>query len=135
MKTEHYKQIACISAESATEFETKSNAILAGVKDPEILFDQSKPYTAYIIYKVRKDIPETVLELLEMLDDDGGRATCADCPYLVRSKDKRKAWHTCSKKAEPTRADSRACEDYYMEKRKLHREIINEFMNIPYTVE
>lgn len=135
MRNEHYKQVACVSELDAESFEQKINTILAGIIDPEIILDKAKPFTAYIIYRVRKDVPETVLELLEMLDVDGGCATCQNCPHLVRSKDKRKKWHKCGLTGEQVKEDSRACETYYIEKRKQYREIIEEYMQIPYTIE
>lgn len=135
MRSERYKQVACISETNAHAFEQKTNAILAGIINPEIILDKVKPFTAYIFYNIRKDVPETVLELLEMLDTDGGRATCEKCPHFVRSTDRRRKWHTCDHDGQPTRADSRACEVYYMEKHKLYTEAIEQYKNIPYEIE
>ena len=135
MRNDRFKQVACVSAPDAATFETQSNAILAGINDPEIIFDKTRPFTAYIVYRVRKDVPETVLELLELLDDDGGHATCANCPHLQRSEDKRKKWHTCRLTGERTREDSRACEHYYVAKRQTQREALQQYQNLPYTIE
>lgn len=135
MRAERYKQIACISEKDARTFETKANALLAGITEPEIILDRTKPYTAYIIYNVRKDAPESIIELLEMLDKDGGRATCANCPHFVRSTDRRKRWHYCNHKDTRVHEGARACEVYYLERMTNPAEAIEQFKNIPYEIE
>lgn len=134
MKEATFKQLACISEKSAAVFEQKTNYILSQMEDPEIILDRSQPFTAYIIYSVRKDYPETVLELLEMLDGNDGRASCADCPAFIKSKDKRRKWGSCKRKAEKTRCDARACELYYLERRREAERIAEEFEQIPATI-
>ena len=135
MKSTKFKQCACISELNAGAFQDKANAVLSHLPEPEIVVDQTKPFTMYIFYTVRRDTPETVLELLEMLDADGGHAQCQDCPAFVRSKDRRKKWGSCSRKAEPTRCDARACELYYLERKREAMAIAKEFEQIPYTID
>ena len=135
MKDTKFKQCACISETSAGAFQDAANAILAQLPDPEIVIDKSKPFTMYVFYNVKRSTPETVLELLEMLDKDGGNAHCEDCPAFIRCKDKRKKWGRCRRKPEPVRSDARACELYYLERRREADRIAEEFKQIPYTIE
>lgn len=135
MRTARFKQVACISEPNAAAFQDRANEILAQASDPEIVFDQTLPFTAYIFFNVRRDQPDTVLELLEMLDADGGHAHCEDCPAFIRSKDKRKKWGSCRRKVTKTKCDSRACELYYLELRREAAQIAEEFKQIPYQIE
>lgn len=135
MRNAKIKQCACISEASAAAFQDAANAILAQTPEPEIVIDKTQPFTAYIFYKVSKEVPETVLELLELLDHDGGRAQCQDCPEFIRSKDKRRKWGKCRRKNTETRTDARACELYYLARRREAEAITNEYKQIPYTTE
>lgn len=135
MRTAKFKQVACVSESNAAAFETKANLILAQSSDSEVVMDRTLPFTAYIFFNVRKDQPETVLELLEMLDGDGGHAVCEDCPAFIKSKDKRTKWGKCKRKPQPTRCDSRACELYYLERRREAQAITEELNQIPFTIE
>ena len=135
MKDTKFKQCVCISETSAEAFQDAANAILAQLPEPIIELDKTKPFTMYVFYNVRRTAPETVLELLEMLDADGGNAQCEDCPSFMRSTDKRKKWGECRRKNEPKRTDSRACEIYYLERRREAAAIAAEFEQIPYTIE
>lgn len=135
MRTARFKQVACISEPNAAAFQDRANEILAQASDPEIVFDQTLPFTAYIFFNVRRDQPDTVLELFEMLDADGGNAVCEDCPAFIRSKDKRKKWGSCRRKVTKTKCDSRACELYYLELRREAAAIAEEFEQLPYQIE
>ena len=134
MKERIFKQLACVSEKDAASFEDKVNDVLAQTPDPEIIIDKTKPFTMYVLYKVSKNVPECALELLEMLDSNGGHATCEDCDYFIRDKDRRKKWGICNrKKDEKTRADARACELYYLELRKDAAQLLKQYEQIPYT--
>ena len=135
MRTEHYKQVAVISETTPEAFENKLNAVLAGITSPEIVFDQSRSFTATIIYKVRKDVPESLIELLELMDNDGEHHTCNECPYLQRSKDKRKKWLVCTHSQGKTQATSRACEAFYMWRLARYKELVEEYKKMPYEIE
>lgn len=135
MKTAKFKQIACIAETDPDLFQAKVNAILSHTANPEIIFDQVRPFTMYVVYTVQKNQPETFLELLEMLDKDGGHAICEQCPHFVRSPDKRKKRGTCSHKIEETRKDARACETYYLMLRGLSDSMIKEYEEIPYMID
>lgn len=135
MRSIKFKQCACISEASAGAFQDAINAILQQTPEPEIVIDKTQPFTAYIFYRVRKDAPETVLELLEMLDTSGGHAQCKDCPAYEPPTDKRRKWGHCRQKNEKTRGDLRACEIYYLGKRHEKLDLYNEYKQIPYTIE
>lgn len=132
MKEKQYKQIYCISEHDAASFEERANDVLAQTPEPEIFIDQSRPFTMYIVYSVSKNIPESALELLEMLDPDGGRANCCDCRYFEPSNDHRKKWGACRKKGQGTRCDSRACEVYYLERRQNAAKLAEQYNNLPF---
>ncbi len=133
MKERIFKQLACVSENDAANFENKANDILAQTPDPEIIIDQTRPFTMYVLYKVSKNVPESALELLELLDPNGGHATCEDCDYFIKDKDHRKKWGICSrKKGERTHINGRACEFYYLELRKDAAELIKKYEQIPY---
>lgn len=51
MDNANYKQIAVITANSATTFEQRVNAILKHVINPRIVFEKSRPLMAYIVYE------------------------------------------------------------------------------------
>lgn len=134
MKERVFKQLACVSEDDAANFENKVNDILAQTPDPEIIIDQTRPFTMYVLYKVRKSAPESALELLELLDPNGGHATCKNCDYFIKDKDRRKKWGICSrKKGERTHTDARACELYYLELRKDAAQLLKQYEQIPYT--
>lgn len=135
MKDTKFKQCACISEASAAAFQDAANGLLAQLANPEIIIDQTQPFTMYVFYNVHRDTPETVLELLEKLDADGGCAKCDNCPAFIRSKDKRRKWGSCRRTAQPIRCDTRACELYYLERRREADQIAEEFKQIPFTIE
>ena len=135
MRSTKFKQCACISEASAAAFQDAANAILAQTPEPEIVIDKTQPFTAYIFYKVSKKVPETVLELLELLDANGGNATCENCPAFIRSNDRRRKWGSCRRKGIKTKCDARACELYYLQLRREAEQITKEFEQIPYTID
>lgn len=111
MKTERMKQIRCISAPDPVAFEGAMNEALAGIADPDITFDRTRPFTAYIAYTVQRDLPECVQELLEMVC---GHGYCGDCPFYEAPADRRRKWGKCKIKPTKTKTDSPACEIYYL---------------------
>lgn len=134
MKERAFKQLACVSEKDAASFEDKVNDVLAQTPDPEIIIDQTRPFTMYVLYNVSKNVPESALELLELLDPNGGHATCKNCDYFTKDNDRRKKWGICSrKKGEKTHADARACELYYLELRKDAAQLLRQYEQISYT--
>lgn len=135
MKSAKFKQIACIAETDPDRFQTKVNAILSHTANPEIIFDKVQPYTMYVVYTVHKNEPESFLELLEMLDPNGGKATCSSCPYFQIGKDRRRKWGTCTHKDKPANKKGRACELYYLMLRGLSESVIEEYEQIPYMID
>ena len=134
MKHTTLKQCACISEQSAAAFQDAANALLAQLPDPEIILDQTRPFTMYVFYNVKRDTPEDFLELLEMLDKDGG-ARCADCPAFIPDADKRRKRGRCKLKAGELWRDLPACEFYYMKRRDGKTRIVDELAQVPYLIE
>lgn len=133
MKVERYKQIIAICESNAEDFQDKMNDALAGISDPEVVFDSNRSFTAYITYRVRKNVPEDVLELLEMIN--GEPHYCEECPHFEREKDKRKKWTLCRLKREQTRPDSRACEHYYLWRMKQIEQAALQYKEKPFMIE
>ena len=97
MRSEKYKQAIVVQESNAKDFQSSLNNVLSGLINPEIVIERSIPFTAYIFYTASKDIPESVLELLELLD--GEHHTCQECPYFTMPTDKRMRKGNCSIKA------------------------------------
>jgi len=132
MRSEKYKQVVVISEDNAEEFQDKMNSALSKVADPEIVFDSNRSFTAYVTYKVSKDVPESVLELLELVADE--RHYCEECPHFVISDDKRKKWGSCSLKQGKARPDSRACEHFYIWRMRQLEQIAEDYKEIPFEI-
>ena len=133
MRNDKLKQCACISEQSAGAFQDAANALLARVPNPEIVLDQTRPFTMYVFYTVNRPMPETILELLEMMDKDG-TAQCADCPAFIRDADKRRKRGKCKLRAGEFRQDLPACEFYYMKRRDGKTRIVDELAQVPYLI-
>lgn len=133
MRSDHIKQIIAISESNAADFQQKMNEALSEVVNPEVIFDRSIPFTAYITYSVRKDVPETALELLELLD--GSSHDCEECPYFIMNSDKRTRWGECSFKKKKTRINSTACEQFYLWRMKEVEKAKKLYSDIPYIAE
>lgn len=78
--------------------------------------------TFWIFYTLTVEEPETLADTCELA---GEKATCYDCPFIMRDLnrygniDARKRWATCGKTGERTHIESAACDEYYrLERRK-----------------
>lgn len=133
MKTERVKQIICISEPNAEIFENRMNEALSHVVDPEIHLDTNRSFTAYIFYNVKRDVPEDILELFEMVEGEHHR--CNECPHYVPPTDKRRKWGRCAITSGQVRADGPACEHYYLLKYKSLSAASSKYRELPYTLE
>lgn len=132
MKQDKIMQVVVIKETDAEVFEERMNEALSNITDPEIkIFDA--PYTAVITYRVTRSVPEDILELLELVD--GQRHCCSECPHYIPPSDKRKKWGNCSQTAQKTRADSRACEGYYLCRYRMLSEAAEAYKELPYKAE
>ena len=130
MRSDKFKQAIVIQESNAADFQAALNDALSGLNDPEINIERSIPFTAYIFYTARRDVPESVLELFEMID--GESHTCQECPYLSMPDDRRVKRGTCSVKACQTRKDSTACEHFYLWKHKQLEKVDEIYKQIPF---
>lgn len=133
MRSEQYKQVIAICESNAEDFQDKLNNALAGMTNPEITFDPNRSFTAYVTYNVRKDVPEDVLELLEMIN--GESHYCDECPYFEGSNDKRRKWGSCTMKKIKTRPEGRACEHFYLWRFKQLELASAKYKEIPFQIE
>lgn len=133
MRTERVKQIICICETNATIFENKMNDALSHLVDPEIHIDANRSFTAYIFYNVKRDVPEDILELFEMVE--GEHHICKDCPHYIPPEDKRKKWGSCAITSMQTKRDTPACEHYYLLKYKTLSAASDKYRELPYVLE
>lgn len=133
MRQDRIKQIICINASSPDDFQDRMNEALSHVSNPEIMFYKDMPYYAVISYAVRRDMPESALELFEMVEGKG--YTCEACPHFGKSDDKRKKWGYCTLTSEPTRIDSRACERFYVYRYKVLADAKDQYLELPFVAE
>lgn len=133
MKQDKVKQIICITEPDPAVFETKMNDALSNLANPDVHIFESMPFTAIITYTVSRDMPESILELFEMVD--GEHHTCSGCPHYVAPEDGRRKWGSCSATLTKARGDSRACEHYYLYRYKALTEARDKYLELPFTVE
>lgn len=133
MRQDKYKQAIVIAEKDAASFERKLNEALNRVTNPEIQIDNNLPFTAYILYSVCRDVPESVLELFELLD--GCSHSCIECPHFVEPTDKRCKWGSCTLRIEKTRGESRACEHFYVWRLKEIEQAEKLYKELPFTIE
>ena len=111
MKQNLITQTVIIHEETASLFETKMNEALAKMSNPQIKFQDSVPFCAYITYQIEQKISETAED--EYVEKTGEHACCGDCPYIKLSEDKRVKFHTCKYNEYAIKVTTPACELYY----------------------
>ena len=110
MKTKTRLRVTAIQAASAEEFNEIIAEVLERADAPKITFLQAAPFTAYVEYREVEEIPETLAECYELA---GEGATCGECPFLVKSKDRRCVWHYCAQYGKKTKETTPACDNFY----------------------
>lgn len=110
MKQTRQKRVCAVQTATAEEFNRVINAELEKHENANITFLTSIPFTAYVEYEVMTEKPETLAEAYELRGD--ARA-CHECPYFVRTQDKRFKWHYCAQKQKRVTECQSACETYY----------------------
>lgn len=108
MRNVKQERFFCIQCNTAEEFESRVNEILAIVSEPKITF-RPELFTAYILGIHWDKLPETIRDDFAMRDEE---YSCKDCPYFVKANDNRRRWHTCSFKHGPTREETPACNEF-----------------------
>ena len=86
------------------------NARLGGLKDPEITFPPTIPFTAYIVAEEFAQIAECRTEEHMLAHDT---YICKACPYFEYTNDMRRKWHYCTYHQSRMRDDTPCCEDFY----------------------
>ena len=119
MKTKTQTRVTAIQAANADEFNRIINAELEKRDAPKITYIQGLPFAAYVEYQELTEVPETLKEKYELAGD---ARSCRECPYFVRTKDKRYKWHYCAQKQRKVTECQGACETYY----QLLEELIKE---------
>lgn len=123
MKTKKQKQVVAIQTQTAEQFNHDINAVLTAHDNTNITFVTSIPFTAYVEYEELVEIPETLAEKYELNNDE---RYCHECPYFIRTKDKRYKWHYCAQKQRKVTECQGACETYY----QLLEEMIKEALEV-----
>lgn len=110
MKQKRQRGVTAIQTATAEDFNREINAELKKHENGHITFVTSVPFTAYVEFEEIVEIPETLAEKYE-LNGDGRK--CHECPYFVRTQDKRYKWHFCAQKQKKVTECQSACETYY----------------------
>lgn len=106
-------KIKVIQSETATEFEENFNASMAELSDkhPKYQLADVGTFVAYIIYEETTQIPEDIRDEYILR---GEVFTCADCPYLNDTGDKRVKYFDCEhSESEITRKTNIACNWFF----------------------
>lgn len=106
------KRFYCVSGGNAEEFQAAMNARLVGLKDPEITFPPTIPFTAYIVAEEFTQIAECRAEEHLLAHDT---YICKACPYFEYTNDMRRKWHYCTYHQNRMRDDAPCCEDFYVQ--------------------
>lgn len=111
MKTEKRKGVIAVKTATAEEFNEQINAVLSKHKNATVHFmTGGEMLGAYVEYETVLEIPETLVEEYEL---KGAGKKCHECPYFVRTKDKRFKWHYCAQRQSKVTECQGACEAYY----------------------
>lgn len=119
MKQRRQKGVTAIQTATAEDFNREINAELQKHGDGKITFVTSVPFTAYVEYEELVEVPETLAEKYELEND---ARYCHECPYFVRTQDKRYKWHFCVQKQKKVTECQGACETYYQLLEEMIRE-------------
>lgn len=121
MKTKTIFQTKAVTGNTPQETALLFNQTMQELADLNPTYERDGN-TFWIFYTVTQQEPETIKDVCEL---DGEKATCYDCPYIMRDLnrygniDTRKRWATCGKTGERTHIESSACDEYYrLERRK-----------------
>lgn len=121
MKTKTIFQTKAVTGNSPQETALLFNETMQELADLNPTYERDGN-TFWIYYTVTVQEAETIKDKCEL---EGERATCYDCPYVMRdlnrhgNVDTRKRWATCIMTGERTHIESAACEEYYkLERRK-----------------
>lgn len=110
MKTKTRFKVIALQAGSAEEFNERIAEALENATAPKITYMQGVPFAAYVEYKEVVEIPETIAERYEL---EGKTGHCGECPFMVRTADKRCKWHYCAQKGQKTKETCPACDIFY----------------------
>lgn len=110
MKQKRQRGVTAIQTATADDFNRQINAELQKHDDAKVTFVTSMAFTAYVEYEEIVEIPETLAEKYELANDE---RHCHECPYFVRTQDKRYKWHFCAQKQKKVTECQGACETYY----------------------
>ena len=107
------KQVRFIQGDNLQDLERKLNeALMDGAELGGI--DIQSLTGAIIVTEYVGEIKKT---LLDELEDEFGRHTCGECPFLKENTDRRCKWHTCEKSGKKVQKSTSCCESYYREEK------------------
>ena len=108
MKRTKQKRVIALQADNAEKFNREINNLLTTLEDPKIV------YSFPIVFVEWEEIIETPETLQEEYELKGEEKECQDCPYFVRTEDRRFKWHYCTQKEKRVTECQGACETYYL---------------------
>ena len=118
MKKEARKGVFAIKTDTAEAFNEQIAVVLQEHPNAKVHFI-SNFLGAYVEYEDVVEVPESLAEQYELAGD---RRERKECPYFVRTQDKRFKWHFCVQKQKKVTECQGACETYY----QLLEELIKE---------
>ena len=111
MRGEYQTQMICISETNGAIFELKMNEALKPLVNPDIRLDPNRSFTAYIFYQIKHDVPETVVEAIELTE--GVKYHCKECPACKLSEDARKKHGFCTARNKNVHYNMPVCIEFY----------------------
>lgn len=114
MLQQYGTKVKAIMSNDAFDFETRLNSFtdsldLKGI-EYEVQLDPTAGLLAFVKYKVRRQVPETIKDEYDLA---GEKHTCIECPFYVRPTDGRRKNTRCPHTNRLTSADMMCCEDFY----------------------
>lgn len=109
------KRTKFIKASTGREFEAVMNESLKGLMNPQVeIFGK---YEGCIIYEEFVYVEEEK-SIADLFEEAGCGATCSECPLYKESKDGRVKWTVCEQEHRRINKESRACDSFYLGRRK-----------------
>lgn len=122
MRGEYQTQMICVSETNGAIFELKMNEALKTLVNPDIRLDPNRSFTAYIFYQIKHDVPETVVEAIELIE--GTRFNCKDCPACELPEDGRKKHGFCKAHNKKVHFETPVCIEFY--KYRINQNVLEE---------
>lgn len=107
-------KVKTITSTDGFDFDARLNAFTDALDERgieyEVELNPTAGLLAFVKYKVRKQVPETIKDEYDLA---GEKHNCIECPFYVRPTDGRRKNTRCPHTNRLTSADMFCCEDFY----------------------